>query len=209
LTISSKDKEHIHKFAKTLGYPPCVVKTYVWKTSYSKTPKVRLLISKARMYRALQRLGFTSKKSERMTPTEIPVDMFRYVLHGIFDGDGSISTYKKRQDKRRTDLGRTVSQFRICVSQGIMNWIITSLRTIGFNYPICTFEDRNTWVMVCSSSRAIIELYNILYNNSNVYLERKKESFNLARTIAVAKLRNKAGKSLIKRQRVTSPGIQL
>jgi hypothetical protein len=68
--------------------------------SYTKNPSFYLRIGSKMMFRDLQKLGLTPKKSLNMNLPTIPKKYFTFFLRGYFDGDGSVGIYKNSRGKR-------------------------------------------------------------------------------------------------------------
>lgn len=91
ITLQSKDKAHLRKFAASLqsNHPIHAVRQGLRNHS-------RLVIGSIHLANSLARLGVTPNKVFTVTPcAAVPRDLRRHYWHGVFDGDGSIHNLKR------------------------------------------------------------------------------------------------------------------
>lgn len=183
LTVSKEDKLHIHKYAKALGLERKDVKEYTANTNFGVFQTCRVLLSNKIMYTSIVKKGFTNKTTWNTCKVKVQKNLLRHLLRGIFDADGSISTSKSQ--------GRIRADFELSVNEQIAHWFIEQLKKLGFTETIAVRKDRNFWRVRANSLSAIAQLQEILYEDSNISLERKKKAIE----IAVNKLRKQARNS--------------
>lgn len=183
LTLSTKDKPHIIKYAISLGLESKDVKEYVADTNFGKFPICRVLLSNKIIYNSIVEKGFTSNKTWDTCKVTVDAKLLKHLLRGLVDADGSISIHETE--------GRIKADFELSVNKEVGEWFIEKLKYLGFNGTISVRKDRSFWRVRANSLNAIAQIQDILYNNSNISLERKKKAIE----IAVNKLRKQARNS--------------
>ena len=93
-TLSSRDKDHLEKFAKSID-ATYSVKTYTGVTTYGPVEYSRLLVASDQMYDDLVRHGCVERKSNVLVPpTTVPESLEFAFIRGYIDGDGAIAIHK-------------------------------------------------------------------------------------------------------------------
>ena len=128
------------------------------------------IISK-RMCDHLHNMGFSNRKSYdfdigKVLPF-IQEDLMHHFVRGMFDGDGSIRIYKYNYIKNpQYHLGYT----------GLPN-VVDFIKTY-FNLHTKTVKESDiTHTCVTSCKRDIIRIFNLLYKDATVYIDRKYDTF--------------------------------
>lgn len=166
LTLSENDLDHIEKF-----------KTFMnsnHKIKYNKkTKSYRISICSKELKNDLIFLGCMPRKSLILKfPTEdqVPKHLIHHFMRGYFDGDGCIAINQK--------------QFSVLGTSDFLNEYEYNL-LIGINRKTPNKRiHKNTWnenteCIMYSGSNQVIKIYNYLYKNANIYLQRKYEKFNM------------------------------
>jgi hypothetical protein len=117
---------------------------------------------------------------------DIPENLQNHFMRGIFDGDGCISL---RTDKRN---GSQWGQFNIC--SGSYDFINEYYGKLIF---YCNLSSKNkirclkgTYYVVDWGGLYDVEnIYNFLYKDATVFLNRKKETFDIVINITKRKLK--------------------
>lgn len=136
----------------------------------------------------LKKLGVSYRKSLRKSRGKIPNILQKYIrdfIRGIVDGDGSINFNKRGRQKRYPNLS-------ICGKREVMTFIrnhflsrfniyskIAQAKYYGKKYNLFYIAYRS------NSAKTLI---NYLYNNANLYLERK---FKLAKQCSETKIKER------------------
>lgn len=128
------------------------------------------------MVSSLKKYGICENKSlHTVFPTEIPLNMYRHLLRGIFDGDGSVSFYARPDRKSHT------KAIRLC--QGNEKFLID---IVNFLYDNCDIERVNPfqekdslWSIAYRKNDSMMKLYNYLYQDATIFMERKKKLCDL------------------------------
>lgn len=88
------------------------------KFSYYKPENtLHFKVGSTTIYKDLLKLGITSNKTFSVKPPKIPKKFVRHYLRGFFDGDGSISTF------RRNDSVKTFPSVRLVGNNDMINYI--------------------------------------------------------------------------------------
>lgn len=166
LQLASCDREHLEKFNVSIGsdHPILVNKNNRGSVS------VRFTCTK--MANDLIKHGVIPKKTFKCKKSEgIPIELERHFWRGCIDGDGFISSDMKQMGFCG-DFDLVYSFWEYC----------NSLVDLGGKYKPCC--PRKIYQMSIGSICRLIVLQD-LYDNCNVYLDRKKRLFDLLRVTIV------------------------
>lgn len=104
LELKYTDEEILEKIKKAMDYDFKIIH-YNYKSHFTENPDkiydnhlVRLNITNAHIHKEIQKYGIVPNKSRDLDVNLnlIPDDLFRHFLRGMWDGDGSISFYHKK-----------------------------------------------------------------------------------------------------------------
>lgn len=171
LTLKEQDEYLINKFKE------CIKSNKI--VTHDGRGCAELNILSNTMVSSLKRYGVCENKSlHTVFPSKIPLDMCHHLLRGIFDGDGSISFYARPDRKAHT------KAIRLC--QGNEEFLID---IVDFLYKNCDIEKVNTyqekdslWSIAYRKNDSMIKLYNYLYQDATIFMERKKNLCDLIYT---------------------------
>ena len=171
--ITSKDLEHLLKINDALKSNYKISK----KSGSSFNVAYQIQVRNSELARDLIKLGIHPRKSYNLQPIEIPEEYFVDYTRGFFDGDGSVYIYTVNGTPQ-------IKSSFVGVSFNFME---------NFNRKICqvldipekaihksTFKDSSKKLIQYSNCFYIddsIKLAKFMYNNCNLYLERKKSIF--------------------------------
>ncbi len=116
LNLTSKDKEQIENFKKCLGLKSKIGKKARGGEKIKKYYCVQF--SNTRLYKFLEKIGLTPRKSLTLKEVTIPTNFFPDFLRGLFDGDGNFSTPKHPESQ--------YPQVRVRISSGssmFLRWL--------------------------------------------------------------------------------------
>lgn len=177
ISLAEKDTNHLEKFKNDIGSTAKVAK-YLVKNSkrnseWNDTTKCHLGITSKKIFDDLSRFNITPAKTKTYDMPEwlIQHKMVNHFMRGYFDGDGSF--YKLTKKNRITpqlyfSIRGNLSfldKYRQILNNNCDN--IESFGTIRVNSGIGLLEYGGN--NICK------RLVNYLYNNSNIYLNRKHE----------------------------------
>jgi intein-encoded DNA endonuclease-like protein len=171
LTLSIKDEQHLRKFKSILGSEH--------KLSYHQPGCASFVINNQEMFEDLNRLGCVERKSFTIQfPTEkmVPQKLIHHFMRGFFDGDGCITYHlntKQNLIKWKFsmsvphDFGIVYGKYMLS-SCGIDVHLYLDPR---ISQPLYSLEAAG------SRPEKLMKIYDFLYKNATLYLERKKEKF--------------------------------
>lgn len=130
----------------------------------------KFIFKDLKMNGLIERKSYENKNLLRIPPLQ--EDIIHHFIRGFFDGDGSISIAKSRPNLRRVEIC-TVS---LSFITDLIEWFTSK------GCPPGVFREKNTgkqslYVIEWINSKSILKLKDLMYNNSSIYLERKKEKF--------------------------------
>lgn len=136
----------------------------------------RLGISSNKMASDLMKIGCVPRKSQIVKFPEIRKDLERHFIRGFFDGNGSIYA-SERKNVRISGIAR--KDWGFCFNS--TSYMLNSIKDILNENNIHTSKIRpghgNVYVLEGCSRNSIRNLYHYLYDNSTIFLERKKDKF--------------------------------
>lgn len=170
LNITSKDEEHLLLIKQALKLKSKIGKKY---RSVEKTKEYsQLQFSDVKFYKFLQSIGFTIKKSLTLGPIRVGKDHFGDFLRGIIDGDGSISSWIHRTNRRQ--------QWSLRVFSGsleFINWLQAEINTVyQIEGKIYTKKQRdriNSIHLIKFGKKAATEILKQIYYKNCLSLKRK------------------------------------
>ena len=171
LTLANLDYEHLLKFKKALNSNHKVIN--------DRGVAFRVAIGNLKMYNDVIKLGCTERKTFTIKfPNEdqVPAHLVRDFIRGYFDGDGCItySTHKKRQHIQwRWDITSN------CEFVESVRGILSNI--MGFHFSVS--KEKRCTEGICylcagsTSSDRLKIIYEYLYKNSTIFLQRKHDKF--------------------------------
>ncbi len=178
LTITSKDKDHLHKINTILSSNYAISK----KIGGSGSISYNLSISNTELCLDLINLGITPRKTFTISKVDVPDSLFCDFLRGYFDADGSIYIYKVNN----------TWQLKLALVSASKNFLELLEREISFRLQlerknIYTFQGKgknnplHSLVFYINDGQKFLKF--IYKNSPHIFLERKYEVFNKWKTI--------------------------
>ena len=167
LGLCRRDELHLEKFKKSLHS-----NTPTRRKEVNGFPQSRVNICSRYMVGKLHDLGCVQNKSLILTfPTYdiVPEKLVRHFIRGYFDGDGSISI--NLENSNTLSAGFVGTEMFITKLLKILN------KEIGTNVK-CLQPCGNAKQINIGGRNVLKRLYNYLYEDSTVCLDRKFEKFN-------------------------------
>lgn len=156
-----------------------ILKTFINHIYYEDRPLkiirhryVRLVISSKKLIYDLKSWGCFQKKTfDLKFPSDIPQSMIKHFIRGYFDGDGCVTIDK--QNTLNISIVGTIEMLMEIKNQLILNCQVTD--TVLDN----RFPSRNNNIRALRYGGNIIinRIYHYLYDNSTIFLNRKKNKF--------------------------------
>ena len=162
LSLSSKDKEHLEKFAKFINYK---------KSIYCDETRCRLSVYSKHLWNVLNCNGCTPNKSLTLKFPKIELFSNKYLIihfiRGYVDGDGCL-TYSNKE--------HTIPSFNVLgTSEFLEN--IQSYLEINVKLSILHSKSQSITKFFTLSGEKAFKVCYKLYNNSTIYLDRKYNKF--------------------------------
>ena len=166
ISLSSIDVTHLEKFRNSLKYTNSV-------KNYNNISV--LYISNPYIYDDLVSLGCVERKTFILkfpNSSQVPKEYISHFIRGYFDGDGGISLYRL---KKTNELRASID---IC---GIYSFLNDLLSNLNFVKTKIIYKDKrkstDCWEVKSNSMYFIKGLFNYMYKDATVYLERKYDKF--------------------------------
>lgn len=158
ITLVNEDAYILQAFATAIGYSG---KMYIDREKYSK-----LILPSKKMCADLTKLGCTPNKSLTLQfPTEVPNQLIHHFIRGCFDGDGHVSKPRGSFNVNFTS------------SKDFMNKFIEILDNLNIEHTGSRkrYKDRTeSAYQVYIRAKSAKCFFDYIYNDSNVFLNRKK-----------------------------------
>ncbi len=135
--------------------------------------RYRLQIGSKVIFQDLLNLGITPNKTFRMKLPKMPNEYFLDFVRGYFDGDGNVWSGPTHKDRKTPNLS-----LRTSFTSGNKNFLQALAEKLNKNYKIHgSLIFREKAYRLTYSNAGSLFLYKFMYNNANIYLERKKIVF--------------------------------
>lgn len=166
LELSIKDKNHLSKFCESLLLKK---KLKILKRKGRKNSTVRIDLYSRKICSDLTRVGCIPNKSLILQFPQVEDRLLWHFIRGYFDGDGSVYIKNKTYGYIGAKFVGS-KDFLLCLSQ--------ILDKYGIN-PNNIYRDNGEKIhyLCLSSQKDIAKLYQLMYYNSSICLERKKSVF--------------------------------
>lgn len=172
--LAEIDSKHLEKFKSDIdSNNPLHYYNANNNVTNKKYPTVELdLVSKKLLY-DLEKLNIVPNKSKNEQPTYLRDDLIKHYIRGFFDGDGWITSSKRRL--RNGNYGNTLKwEFGFGSSFDMTNYISEHFNeklNIEYKEPKlnCIFKLRY------SNKNDIAKIIDYLYEDAHIYLNRKYE----------------------------------
>lgn len=142
-----------------------------------------LVIHSKELVNKLDGIGFGVNKTylEKSVKNIIPQELMFHFIRGYFDGDGCISTSNSKKKHTLISGEETLYENRtynfniISKDHKLISEVAEFLELN--NFKISYSNDKGCLTISIHRKKEILEMYNNLYNNSSIYLERKYLKF--------------------------------
>lgn len=152
-------------------------------------------INSSKLCNDLVNLGFGYNKTyDELHLPNIDTSLIRHFIRGYFDGDGSICYHYCKPDLKWHKNERVRGQVSICgKTKTMLEEIQNFLKTNDIKSSMCFTNRDKMWVLSVPKSQ-LKKLYNLFYDDSYFYLNRKFNKFdyyvNTEESQLIADLRN-------------------
>lgn len=163
LCTCEKDRNHLEKFNSFIGYEGINIKEGKVKLGDKTFTRYRWVIGNRHLWEALNSLGCVPNKSLILKFPIIPENLKRHFIRGYFDGDGSIGIYNGKVQ---------------CSCIGTLDILNNILKDFMWtpHYHHDKRHSESTYSFQLTSEKAY-EFLHYIYDDCNVYLNRKYNTF--------------------------------
>lgn len=168
IEFTSKDFDHLLSIRKELCSENNITRSHAKRQEEC----YRLQIGSKVIFQDLIVLGFSSKKSLRLSLPEIPENLLCDFIRRYFDGDGSVwvgETHKQRP--------RSSPAMQVLFTSGCKKFLveIEGVLRSRIGHGRITFHE-NAYRLRYSTLPSL-SLYEFMYNNATLFLPRKRDKF--------------------------------
>lgn len=164
IELNKNDFHHLEKFRDCVSGNQQI---HFYKQKLGETVRIEF---SGNMYYSLTKMGLTSNKSyDLILPTKyIPDNLIRHFIRGFFDGDGSIhfDSYKDRYRISFTGLENVLNELKSILKIDVK--LSMDKRT------------KSTYYLVINKEENIKRVLCYMYEDSNIYLDRKYKLYEKA-----------------------------
>lgn len=118
---------------------------------------------------------FPNKSLYTVFPKNLPNNMYRHLIRGILDGDGSVSYYARPKRKSH------VKAIRFCQGNEkfLQDMVDFLYDEIGISKVNTYQEKESLWSIAYRKDISILKLIDYIYDDSHIYMKRKKHFCDL------------------------------
>lgn len=164
INLKRADKHHLDKFQRAIGSDYKIAEKLV-----NTSEVCQLKINSKTMCDDLIALGIIQRKSLVIEMPTIHRSMVRHFIRGYFDGDGNIKNFVDKNNRLRYN-------FNIVGGLSMLNSINKQMPCTLEMYKINRTND--IYSLETTSKEKLVLIYDFLYKDSNVFLERKRETYS-------------------------------
>lgn len=163
--ISSIDKNWIEQFKEDIHYTGNLCKE---THRYYRKDIWKMHITNDVLFHDLYEKGCVPRKSKIIQFPNIAPSLVHHFIRGYFDGDGCVSIHKYLSGKNNTTLTSSICS-------GSKKFLDKLIQYIPAKHNVAKYHN-NVYIVTYGVNDSY-NLYNYMYSNATVYLERKKEKF--------------------------------
>lgn len=161
INLQKRDIDHLEKFKSFLNFRGIIATETKNQKEYC-----RISIGNRTIYEDLMALGCTERKSLTLTPCEkVPEEFIFDFIRGYWDGDGGLS-YSAKSNRWQAYCTSTKTMLDFFVERMKIN-----------TKPFLEHRCSNTYRIHFNGRINVYKKLSLLYDNSTVFLNRKKELF--------------------------------
>lgn len=180
ISISEQDVDILQKLQSLMHFEGTIhqVKPHIIhglnNKEYISSPKVHIRITNTKLVEDLIFKGVPRGNKTYIAdfPKDIPDNMVKHCIRGLIDGDGWLSINQKRKS---FDLGLSGTQ-QMC------KHVKEKLPIDCSNIPVVRVKNEQCWRFLLTTRKAI-EIAEWLYEDANIYLDRKYKVYKQAKQI--------------------------
>lgn len=183
--LASKDKELVEYLKNVTNCSNTILentKIFNGTTQYY----YRLHFSSVEMIEILNSYGITEKKSLTFSPKNIPHEYLGDFIRGVFDGDGSLSVSRRKDNGARTQKFSIVSASEDFAKE--LHFMFSNVVGISVNKIVKDKRGNGIYNISVGKREDVVRLGEWMYGEdfNKFGLKRKKDKFNIVRDWASA-----------------------
>ena len=160
ICLKAEDKPHLEKFKQSLESDHKI-------SEYLKKNTVQILITRSNMVNDLIKHGCLRNKSQKdLYIPNIRENLVRHFIRGLFDADGCVTNDRKYLKTIFTGSDTLIEEIQYIL---LVNGIINKIKN--------PYYHNNNCVSVYYGKKDSERIFDYLYNDSNMYLDRKYNKF--------------------------------
>ena len=166
LTLKKTDENHIHKFRNAVKYNGELEDKHIELNQKHFLAKRLTLCSKKMVQDLIAHGCFQNKSLDLKFPTDqqVPKHLIHHFMRGYFDGDGCVTTARQGRDLR----------FEIL---GTYEFLTMYEKTMNINIKEPKQTKSKAFSVKHGGNLQVKKIYDYLYKDATVYLERKRDIF--------------------------------
>jgi DNA-binding XRE family transcriptional regulator/phosphopantetheine adenylyltransferase len=178
LMLAEEDKKIIYDIANELGLVQAI--KFRRKNAPNEQNKYSLIINSTKMADDLIKLGIKPKKTGKEKWIKLANDELQWhFIRGLFDADGHIRVYQ-RLYKRKTKPSQSYlkARFGLTGNLELLEAVLLFLKTHNIAQNVNSIHHKQgCYDLYVSSFKDLLLLFEYLYKNSDLKLERKHQKF--------------------------------
>lgn len=171
LHVACDDKDIIEKIKKVLDFQGPIHQKIRNNNKISYSLRICDLV----IFRDLQNLNVTERKSLTFNPPTIPKRLIRHFVRGYFDGDGSVSLRNSKYPSQLVVDFYTASKKMATFLHRIIKDVLRDI--YQGKIQATTTNQKTKYYAIRVGHKAAIKLFTYMYKNADMYLERKYNKF--------------------------------
>ena len=178
ISLTREDKYLLEKISQEINFTGKIKDIQNGGSYDNSKPKSILNFSSKEMSSDLRKLGvFTNRKTSAVATPKMNNDLYRHFIRGYFDGDGTIGLYTSTSSYKMKD--GTVKVYKYQSPHFSIIGSIQFLKDMQRHLPTGSFKlnlnckTEGLVYLSCYDKNTLISIFQYLYNDSTIYLERK------------------------------------
>lgn len=178
IQITQKEPDILYEFKKYIKYEGGLVKS-------RNRDVFDIKISSSKMKSDLLKLGISPNKTMSVGYPLIPENLQNHFMRGVFDGDGCISIHHDKRDNSNR------GQVNICSGSFdfIKEYVDNMVKYCGVKKNNIRQPKGTYYVIDWGGLLDVESFYEFLYKDANIFLKRKKETYD--KVMSINKTKNK------------------
>lgn len=171
ISLCTKDKDHLKKFKKAVKW--------TGKDYYHKdTDALEVYFKSLKMVADLAQYYVTPRKTFIVKFPNVPKPLERHFIRGVFDADGCINKAKRITYGKSGQIYIFYGgEFNIEGNRTFVSAIQSRLVTLGLPVNSTNYPGKNINRVRYGGINQLRRIYDYLYENATIFLERKKKLF--------------------------------